>query len=314
MRKLVGTISVSAIAALTLAVSASSAGAAVTIGQLAPSSPPVGCTNGPSDFAQAAVSSGNAYVVPPLSTAGAVVTSWSHSATAGAGQMMKMKIWRQVSGSTYEVVGHDGPVTLTGGQLNTFTTRIRVKPGDVLGLNNQNAQAVDNACLFAAAGDPGPLANFGDTADGATTTFVSNVANFRVNATARIEPDADNDGFGDETQDQCPSDASTQGTCAGGGGGTGGGGGPADTNPPETKITKGAPNKTEKTKVKFKFRSDEDGSTFECKKDKKPWKRCSSPTKMKHLDEGKHKFKVRATDAAGNTDPTPAKDKFKVTD
>jgi len=35
---------------------------------------------------------------------------------------------------------------------------------------------------------------------------------------------------------------------------------------------------------------------------------------MKHLDEGKHKFKVRATDAAGNTDPTPAKDKFKVVD
>ena len=30
---------------------------------------------------------------------------------------------------------------------------------------------------------------------------------------ATIEPDADNDGFGDETQDQCPSQASTQGPC-----------------------------------------------------------------------------------------------------
>ena len=28
--------------------------------------------------------------------------------------------------------------------------------------------------------------------------------------------------------------------------------------------------------------------------------------------KGKHKFKVRAIDAAGNTDPSPAKDKFKV--
>ncbi len=45
--------------------------------------------------------------------------------------------------------------------------------------------------------------------------------------------------------------------------------------------------------------------------DKKPWKSCSSPTKMKRLDEGKHKFKVRATDAAGNTG-NPAKDKFRV--
>jgi hypothetical protein len=28
-----------------------------------------------------------------------------------------------------------------------------------------------------------------------------------------VEPDADHDGFGDETQDQCPTDASTQGPC-----------------------------------------------------------------------------------------------------
>src|SRR5262249_45082054 len=30
---------------------------------------------------------------------------------------------------------------------------------------------------------------------------------------ATVEPDADHDGFGDETQDQCPTDASTQGPC-----------------------------------------------------------------------------------------------------
>jgi hypothetical protein len=40
---------------------------------------------------------------------------------------------------------------------------------------------------------------------------------------AVVEPD-DDDGFGDETQDQCPTDASTQGPCGGGGGGGGGGG------------------------------------------------------------------------------------------
>ncbi|HEY7630096.1 MAG TPA: hypothetical protein VH817_05325, partial [Thermoleophilaceae bacterium] len=32
-------------------------------------------------------------------------------------------------------------------------------------------------------------------------------------ASADIEPDADHDGFGDETQDQCPTQASTQGPC-----------------------------------------------------------------------------------------------------
>ena len=32
-------------------------------------------------------------------------------------------------------------------------------------------------------------------------------------ANADIEPDADRDGYGDETQDLCSSDASTQGAC-----------------------------------------------------------------------------------------------------
>ena len=32
-------------------------------------------------------------------------------------------------------------------------------------------------------------------------------------ASADIEPDADHDGFGDETQDQCPTQATTQGPC-----------------------------------------------------------------------------------------------------
>lgn len=85
-----------------------------------------------------------------------------------------------------------------------------------------------------------------------------------------------------------------------------------DTSPPETTITKGAPNKTDKTKVKFKFTSSEPDSAFECKLDKKPFKPCASPRKVKRLDEGKHKFKVRAIDEAGNVDPSPAKDKFKV--
>ena len=89
---------------------------------------------------------------------------------------------------------------------------------------------------------------------------------------------------------------------------------PPDTTPPETEITKGAPNKTDKSKVRFKFTSSEPDSTFECKLDKKKFKSCDSPKKVKRLDEGKHKFKVVATDAAGNTDPSAAKDKFKVVD
>ncbi len=87
---------------------------------------------------------------------------------------------------------------------------------------------------------------------------------------------------------------------------------PPDTTAPQTKITKGARNKTDKTKLKFRFTSSEPGSTFECRVDKKAFRPCGSAKKVRRLDAGKHKFRVRAIDAAGNVDPSAAKDKFKV--
>jgi hypothetical protein len=89
-------------------------------------------------------------------------------------------------------------------------------------------------------------------------------------------------------------------------------GGGDDNKPPETTITKGPKQKSDKTKAKFRFESSENGSSFECKLDKKPFKSCSSPRKYKRLKPGKHRFQVAATDRAGNEDKTPARYKFKV--
>ncbi|MGN6275152.1 MAG: hypothetical protein ACTHNP_04365 [Solirubrobacterales bacterium] len=80
---------------------------------------------------------------------------------------------------------------------------------------------------------------------------------------------------------------------------------------PDTKIVKGPPAKTHKTTAKFKFTSTEAGSTFECKLDRKPFKKCSSPKTYKKLKPGKHVFQVRAS-KGGKADPTPAKRKFTV--
>jgi hypothetical protein len=127
---------------------------------------------------------------------------------------------------------------------------------------------------------------------------------------ADVEPDADGDGFGDETQDQCPGESGPSNGCVPP---------PPDTDPPETEITKTPANKTEKPKAKFKFTSDEAGVSFECSlkgqgldQAVKQFGDCASPRKYKRLDEGMFKFKVRATDAAGNVDSSPAKDKFRV--
>jgi hypothetical protein len=96
------------------------------------------------------------------------------------------------------------------------------------------------------------------------------------------------------------------------GGGNGGNNAGKDKTPPDTKILKGPPKKTRKTTAKFKFSSTEAGSTFQCKLDRKPFKACASPKKYKKLKPGKHVFKVRAIDKAGNVDPTPAKRSFTV--
>ena len=66
-----------------------------------------------------------------------------------------------------------------------------------------------------------------------------------------VEPDADHDGFGDETQDQCPTNASTQGTC------------PAAPVTPVTTVKK------KKCKKKKKKHSAESAKKKKCKKKKK---------------------------------------------
>ncbi len=97
----------------------------------------------------------------------------------------------------------------------------------------------------------------------------------------------------------------------GGGGNNGGGGGAADTTAPTVKITKGPKAKSASTIAKFKFKASEAGSSFQCKLDKGKFKSCRSPKTYKKLKPGKHLFKVRATDKAGNVGK-PAKRKFTV--
>src|SRR5215213_6339582 len=87
---------------------------------------------------------------------------------------------------------------------------------------------------------------------------------------------------------------------------SGGGGGP-DTTPPETTIDSGPSGTVSSTSASFAFSSAEAGSTFECKLDGGNFTSCTSPKSYTGpLSEGSHTFSVRATDAAGNVDATPA--------
>jgi hypothetical protein len=87
--------------------------------------------------------------------------------------------------------------------------------------------------------------------------------------------------------------------------------------PPVTTGLKG-PRKVKRGKPAiFRFDSSEAGGTFKCEVDKKPFKPCASPFKVKtnRLDpDKKHTFSVFAIDSAGTADATPLKRNFTIND
>ncbi|HSI79127.1 MAG TPA: hypothetical protein VK919_00610, partial [Solirubrobacterales bacterium] len=86
-----------------------------------------------------------------------------------------------------------------------------------------------------------------------------------------------------------------------------------DATPPQTTILSGPGRKAKaRGKIRFTFSSNEPGSTFSCRLNSKPFRPCSSPFKRRLKKPGRYRFQVRATDAVGHVDPTPAKRAFKV--
>lgn len=106
--------------------------------------------------------------------------------------------------------------------------------------------------------------------------------------------DSDGDKVGDGS-DACPALKGTEAN------------GCPDIELPQTKILKGPKQGALGQPAVFKFTSTERGSRFACSLDHRAFKKCASPRRYKGLAAGRHNFEVRAIDAAGNLDPTPAK-------
>jgi flagellar hook assembly protein FlgD len=87
-----------------------------------------------------------------------------------------------------------------------------------------------------------------------------------------------------------------------------------DTTPPDTTIISQPQSSTTSTSASFGFSSTEPNSTFQCVLDSNPDVDCSTGLiSYSNLVAGSHTFSVEATDAAGNTDPTPARYSWTVT-
>jgi hypothetical protein len=85
-----------------------------------------------------------------------------------------------------------------------------------------------------------------------------------------------------------------------------------DTTPPSTRITGGPKGSTKDRTPTFRFSSTQAGSRFDCSLDGRKWTSCGSPHTVGKLAYGKHNFRVRAIDPAGNPDATSAVRRFRV--
>jgi hypothetical protein len=173
---------------------------AVTIGQTF--APINGC--GASTFVQSA-SPSDQYAAP---TPG-VITSWSYQAGTSPPSELRLKVARAAGGDDFLVVGESDFVAPLPGVLRTYPARVQVQAGDVIGFY----QSQNVACDKAQTGYSDHYRPSEDPAPGSTPLLFQPEPNAQLDIAATLEPDADNDGYGDETQDQCPTDASTHGSC-----------------------------------------------------------------------------------------------------
>lgn len=88
-----------------------------------------------------------------------------------------------------------------------------------------------------------------------------------------------------------------------------------DSSPPRTRITMGPGVKTRRHKAVFRFADTGEeplATSFQCRVNRKKWKPCHSPFKLRHLRFHRYTLRVRGTDQIGNAESKPAKRSFKV--
>lgn len=152
-----------------------------------------------------------AYTVP---AGGGVVTSWAHTAPGfvGFANTAALQILRPLGGAQFQVAGQSSEALILPG-YNSFPTRIPVQSGDFLGLSVEHP---GNTAFCQEAAPPGnegdrtrEIDGTGDSANAKPSPPLGSTLDFgpaieqmaRLDVAAIVEPDADHDGFGDETQD-----------------------------------------------------------------------------------------------------------------
>jgi hypothetical protein len=232
-----------------------------------------------------------------------VIVRWRiRAGFAADGEPVKLRVIRG-TGVASTGAGSSQAESVPSNGIFTYDTRIPIVAGDYIGVDCCD----DGGPFFVVT--PGALRDeWGPPlGDGETAAPDFQTSDREILVNADIESDADGDGFGDETQDQCLGQPGPVNGCpepsptdAG------------DSTALDTTITKGPKDKTRTKTATFEFTGTDTRviSGFQCKLDSGAFAPCNSPHTVK-VKKGKHVFEVRAVDQAGNADPTPATDTWK---
>jgi hypothetical protein len=81
-----------------------------------------------------------------------------------------------------------------------------------------------------------------------------------------------------------------------------------------SRITFGPAFKTRARRPVFRFvdATGQPGTSFICRLDRRRWRPCSSPLRLKHLRRGRHVLRVKAENAVGEWEQRPTKRAFKL--
>jgi hypothetical protein len=186
-----------AIAGLGLAAPAG-ASAATTLGETFAPMSDLSCGGPNNEVVQTHRASGTSYAAP---SAG-VLTSWSFEASTIDSTTLTLRVYRPTgTPQTFTVVAEAGdPQTIAQSSgLHPFNTQIPVEAGDLIGIRTTDGPCATNSL------------NSGDVYDNhsgtpgaipvGTPALFSEGAGNIYDISAKLEPDCDNDGLGDETQD-----------------------------------------------------------------------------------------------------------------
>jgi hypothetical protein len=137
-----------------------------------------------------------------------VLTKWRVNATIPLpGEFpLALRVFRPLEGNRFAIVAGSGTET-AGAGINLFDARIPVRAGDRFGTAGKVLY-----CDSAESGDL--IGRVGSIlAPGGDSEFDNQEEQRLVAVTGIVEPDADGDGFGDETQDLCTISAARQDPC-----------------------------------------------------------------------------------------------------